>query len=230
MQPSQRNLRVNDLALLLDKKRFLSQRHSISLMARLWLGKSDRSRFERGTNFSDLQVTYGPDGAGFVAQSCNMTKPHTEVTCFTAPGAGMNHSWRVVHDSSISLPSTDMTSYVPPTLISVTPEYDKTDDCPTATLAAEHDYACTGTPGFGTAGGETVVLRGRNFGPLGFEVSATYAKPEGSGFDLGSTLAGSTLIAIGCIVIEADSVVTCAAGSGGRRGCTRGRRHLAPLG
>ena len=45
---------ILDLAMLLDKKQFLAQRHSISLMAKLWLGQSKDSPFALKKPFSGV--------------------------------------------------------------------------------------------------------------------------------------------------------------------------------
>jgi hypothetical protein len=79
-----------------------------------------------GTNFgiqAFLQgVTYGPGGVGFFAVACNVTTPHTAITCFAAPGAGSGHSWQVTVRGQSSAPALSLTtSYVSPSIVRILP-------------------------------------------------------------------------------------------------------------
>jgi len=49
---------------------------------------------DAGTRFLD-SVTYGPRGSGFQGRNCTVSSQHTEIMCFTSPGSGGGHSWRV---------------------------------------------------------------------------------------------------------------------------------------
>jgi len=66
-------------------------------------------------------VTYGPSGTEFRANGCNITVPHSQIACFTAPGTGRVLRWLVIVGSQISELSTATTSYAAPTITSISP-------------------------------------------------------------------------------------------------------------
>lgn len=84
----------------------------------------------RGLNFgpsglAGLVVTYGPlgeQGRRYTARNCSVdvAAPHVAVVCTTISGVGANHVWRVTVGGQESAPSQDVTSYVAPTVVSVT--------------------------------------------------------------------------------------------------------------
>lgn len=105
-------------------------------------------------------VTYGVDGREFRARGCSITVPHVEITCTTAPGAGVQLSWRVVVGEQSSVAST--TQYALPSVTSI---------------------SGTGSALASTDGGQTVVLDGSQFGPAlagGTRRRLFYSPPLGS--------------------------------------------------
>jgi hypothetical protein len=91
---------------------------------------------------NDLLVRYGSSGSELLAEGCNITVPHTQIQCFTVPGAGARLKWSVLIDSLMSEAPT--TAYDVPRVTSI--------EGPGAVNAS-------------TYGGELVVVRGSNFGP-----------------------------------------------------------------
>ncbi|KAA0152665.1 hypothetical protein FNF28_07019 [Cafeteria roenbergensis] len=99
-------------------------------------------------------VTYGPTGSEYTAVNCTSASASgTRLSCLTAPGVGLGHSWRVTTQacdsggancgSRTSSIAASGTSYGPPVIASV-----------------------RGPGAFGsTAGGQEVVVEGENFGP-----------------------------------------------------------------
>jgi hypothetical protein len=55
---------------------------------------------------------YGPNGTELIADNCTIIKPHEQLQCLTAPGAGAHLKWTVVIDGLQSVSPT--TSYAPP--------------------------------------------------------------------------------------------------------------------
>lgn len=85
-------------------------------------------------------MTYGPSGTEFTALQCNVSIPHSQIACLTAPGTGRVLHWIVTVGGQQSGLSIATTSYAGPTILSV-------------------------TPGNGpTVGGGIVTLSGVNFG------------------------------------------------------------------
>lgn len=92
------------------------------------------------------QVLYGPeDGPRLSARGCGIAEPFEQIRCFTAAGAGDNLAWSVVISGQESVSPT--TSYAPPAITAI-------EGGPGVDVAA-----------LSTAGNQTVMLRGRNFGP-----------------------------------------------------------------
>ncbi|KAA0150063.1 hypothetical protein FNF29_05503 [Cafeteria roenbergensis] len=148
-----------------------------------------------------LMVTYSPLSSGrvFQATHCRMTKPHEELECYTAQGAGAQLSWEVIIGRQRSV--VPRTSYGAPVLTSV-----RLFD------AAAGDVApAAGTPGFpfdrldafpkpesesrlSTAGGDWVVLEGSDLGPnMSFVTRVALSSSGGSG--AGETALEQTLFA-----------------------------------
>ena len=128
----------------------------------------------RGTSFGIqagdlLEVRYGktPDSGlatdlKYQAVDCQVTVPHKEVKCATAPGTGKDHFWAIRSDDQWSALFASSTSYHPPLV---------------------EGFDGVGATAARTEGGDTVTVRGRNFGPADndVEVLAVYSKPlEGS--------------------------------------------------
>lgn len=79
-------------------------------------------------------VTYGPSGTEFSAMGCNVTMPHSQVACFTAPGTGRVLRWLVNVAGQVSALSTAYTSYAAPALATLTPTSGLTNGGARATL------------------------------------------------------------------------------------------------
>lgn len=91
------------------------------------------------------------------------------MVCYTAPGVGHHHRWRITHDGgSTSALSSDFTSYEAPIISNIFPSYGDAG-------GGESEG------GFLTQGGENVVLNGSNFGPLGTIVTVSYLIPSAFG-------------------------------------------------
>lgn len=90
-----------------------------------------------GSYFSTGQfldsVTYGPSGAEYVA-SCNVSVPHSVITCLTAPGTGRKNYWIVSVGSQVSDLSPTSTSYAAPTITSISPSRGPTNGGGIATI------------------------------------------------------------------------------------------------
>ena len=103
----------------------------------------------RGTQFGTRQhnaitsVTYGPstDASKYTATNCEVLEDHTAIRCDTVPGVGSQLRWKVTIGNLSSV--TPTTNYAPPAITSV---------------------SGPGAANASTQGGETVVLRGTNFG------------------------------------------------------------------
>ena len=101
-----------------------------------------------------MRVSYGGRLNGgpftvltFNASACRVTKPHTEVSCFTAEGAGKGQTYTMVLDGLRSVVPT--TNYAPPQVLQLalrTPA-----GAPTATASV--------------GGGTILIVQGRFFGP-----------------------------------------------------------------
>ena len=81
-------------------------------------------------------------GSLFDGTTCTVTTAHTRIDCTSGAGVGTGHTWRVTVGSQQSAASTNTTSFAAPALSGVT-------------------FA-----NFSTAGGDTITLRGSNFGPI----------------------------------------------------------------
>ena len=91
---------------------------------------------------------------------CKVVVPHTEIECPIVPGVGHGHTWKVRVGGQSSPPSSFTTGYSVPVLTNV---------------------AGPGSAEANTAGGEEIVLTGKNFGPIssfymdvGTDVGARY--------------------------------------------------------
>lgn len=108
-------------------------------------------------------VTYGPSGVEYVARECNVTKDHAEITCITSPGVGSALRWVVNIDGQLS--QTPTTSYAPPNITGVVvlpanASWQPYDASLRSSLAS-------------TEGGQQVIIRGTNFGPVNERVRNT---------------------------------------------------------
>lgn len=133
-------------------------------------------------------ATYSPELAGatvdFMAVDCtkpDSSSPDTQIQCTTVPGVGKDHSWTVIVGGQASEPSRARTGYERPSVRAVTGP---------------------GAVGGSTSGGQTVIINGGGFGPVGLSVpiTATYG-------DVASGAADYT--AVDCAVTVADAQLTC---------------------
>ena len=102
-----------------------------------------------GTNFGPATgnpVTARSIGSGlsWSAAGCVIVTPHTLVECTTSEGFGSGLLWRVSVGGQESIASVDSTSYLAPSISSL-----------------------SGNLSLGTGGGEAVIVTGTNLGPLG---------------------------------------------------------------
>ena len=108
-----------------------------------------RGRHLGATGDQRIVATYGPAGnvGKFTASTCVSQSP-TTVRCYTAPGTGRDFSWTlaVADQNGTPSPFDAGTRYAEP-VVAV--------------------YAGDGARDANTPGGQTVLLQGRNFGPLG---------------------------------------------------------------
>ena len=111
----------------------------------------------------DAYIVYGSGGRTFTASNCTGLTPSTstlpgssqQTQCLSAPGVGRNLTWTVTRKSLTSAPfllpgapsGGSASQYTAPAITAVVP--------PAAPLR--------------TRGQQTVVLRGTNFGPAGYE-------------------------------------------------------------
>ncbi len=109
-----------------------------------------------GANFgpagTPASATYG--GGRFNAGRC-VVASHTFMTCISAEGVGVGHTWVVTVDGQTSAPSAATTSYLPPTLSGLAP-----------LPLGQGVYNLSSLALLRTAGGDTLELTGSNFGPV----------------------------------------------------------------
>ena len=112
-----------------------------------------------GSNFGNNNDALGTvlystkRGDTFIPNSCAITTPHTEITCEISAGAGGPLQWSLQVASQAS--TQPATTYGVPTVTHV--DTYKIDDVSTLVGSAAEVV---------TAGGQKVVLRGSNFGPM----------------------------------------------------------------
>jgi hypothetical protein len=66
------------------------------------------------------KITYGPSGNEYTASNCNVTTPHTTITCTTVPGTGRKLIWSITVGNQTTR-SIIFTSYAAPKITSLTP-------------------------------------------------------------------------------------------------------------
>jgi hypothetical protein len=90
------------------------------------------------------KLVYGPLGSPskYVAVACNMTVPHTQLSCLSVAGVGRLHRLLVSVDGQSSAATPHRVSYTPPVIVSVI------------------------APLLDTRGGENVTVMGNYFGPV----------------------------------------------------------------
>ena len=111
------------------------------------------SNFGPDTPVNEITASYSNGDSIFDAVKCKILVPHTQISCLSAPGAGINHVWSIkVGGQDSEIPTT---SYLPPIVTSVTRYL---ADSPTMTFDELHEN-------FTTRGGEIIEIQGENFGP-----------------------------------------------------------------
>lgn len=169
----------------------------------------------RGSQFGTVlanrvaSVTYGPSGIEYVARACNVTKDHEEITCITSAGVGSSLRWVVNIDGLLSV--TPTTSYAIPEITDVR-------------ILNESDVNLPYDPSHpsvlaGTVGGQQIVIRGNNFGPVNEplpQVDAVLYGPRVPVFSsMSGAISGYTLTtatsftATGCTVVVDHVEVRC---------------------
>ncbi len=111
-----------------------------------------------GVNFGSgvpFSLTFGMPGITpmFVAQSCLMTVPHSEVVCVSPPGVGVNHSWVFEVGGQVSVLTVLPTSYRRPIVLNV---------------------VIDGRTTLATSGSTTVAITGLEFGRGDVAITASY--------------------------------------------------------
>jgi hypothetical protein len=127
----------------------------------------------RGTNMgpagSNFTATYENPLANryyaartFVAPKCNVTTPHVEVTCLSAPGVGVLHYWQLAVGNQSTQVTNTSTSYTKPSITNFEDQYGG------------------GGRGLDTSGGTFLTIIGLNFGPpVSLNVvNVTYRNPS----------------------------------------------------
>ena len=145
-----------------------------------------------GTNFGKAglaiskidQVLYGKNSDPFdkwydATSTCTITISHIRIACETIPGFGKELRWVLKIDGQMSTTST--TNYAPPTVTGIF----QTDGVTAITDASAN-------------GDVTIVLLGKNFGPVGFiQIDAITFGPQGRQFiakDCNITIASTRMV------------------------------------
>eukprot|EP00937_MAST-01D_sp_MAST-1D-sp2_P000675 g675.t1 len=143
-----------------------------------------------GTDFGPsgtvIKTVYGRGGAAtYSGVACEVTTPHTAVECLTAPGTGNNHIWSIELGEQKSVPCF------------ATPTHYGTPFVSTITGAGAQDAV--------TPGGETIVIKGGNFGPASLNnlQSVTYGQT------------GKEFVAKSCKITVDHETVVCNTAVGG---------------
>ena len=124
-----------------------------------------------------VSVTYGPMGTEYTAAGCVITVPSAEVMCRSAPGFGVDHTWRVTMVTTVaaanttavfdtaSAPAVKRTGYLPPRVTAVVVQGAAAGDASANAMS--------------TGGGAVLTVTGGNFGPLATAATLLYG-PAGS--------------------------------------------------
>ena len=145
-----------------------------------------------GSNFGPIGTIVNasyirPDGRFYFATDCRVTVAHTSIECLVAPGTGAGYIWSVSVGAQASAVCAlcPTTGYLPPVVAS---------------------FIGIGAKGAVTEGGQSVIITGRNFGPLnGASVSAFYGTSNFNGTGVFARDFNATL----CVVTIAHIEITC---------------------
>jgi hypothetical protein len=147
------------------------------------------TNFGSMADFSKLFIYYGPVGETKYLPVCSMTVAHSEIVCSSTPGSGGNHEWSIVASGLSSAPSTDLTNYKAPVMISLSGP---------GALEAK------------TQGGQQVYITGENFGPF---VDGTSGGPSAISVAYGDD-GVMQFTAVSCEVTTPHEAITCLTGEG----------------
>jgi hypothetical protein len=112
-----------------------------------------------GTRFGSVSnerviATYGTNGTNYKAANCSVTIAESEIVCYSVPGGGANHTWRVSTTATVWSPFSDThTSYTAPRIMEV-----RWNSTQAGAESVQQKY-------LDTRGRETLTITGKNFGP-----------------------------------------------------------------
>jgi cysteine-rich repeat protein len=108
----------------------------------------------------------------YTAVNCEITSPGTEITCYSAPGAGRAHTWKV-RITWAAATAAYATGWAASAFERHTNPSADSEDLPQLTSYAPPELREVAFPsaGLATKGGEWVTFLGRNLGPAGSIVS-----------------------------------------------------------
>jgi len=146
----------------------------------------------------------------YEATGCFVHFNHTEIRCYAAPGVGSLLQWTITVGRQVSPMSLTLTSYASPSveLVHISrPERVAEEICDSSLLGARNGSLLS------TAGGETVVIRGNNFGPLSLGTAEGDLQAR-FGRILNDTLQNSPYSAQQCVLTVAHTEIQCSTPSG----------------
>jgi hypothetical protein len=110
--------------------------------------------FGSGAEIPNVTFQSATSDVVYSATFCAMTTPHTQLTCFSAPGVGASLAWTLMVGGQRSAAVSNATSYFPPSIVAL-PDSDA----------------------MATSGGDRVTISGVNLGPV-FDnpITATYGR------------------------------------------------------
>lgn len=145
--------------------------------------------FGASSTSEKLTVSYGNPPydaeAWYVADGCEVTVDHIEITCMTAQGVGANFNLIVTRSGLASETSSSSISYAPPRILPLN--------------GALNAASGGGAKGSATTGGEVFYLTGENFGTSNEDMLVTY----------GPTPYANTYVAANCFVKIAHTMLQC---------------------
>jgi hypothetical protein len=153
-----------------------------------WPPLADAVVLLSGSNFgppgTPIAVTYsnGVDGQVYTPTCSLASVNHTLLQCVAVAGVGVGHVWSLTVDGQPSAPSTQTTSYAPPTLTQL---------------------GGAGANNANTNGGQIVLLRGSNFGPVGLSILITvvYSNVSVRGGDMVGWRGSRAWLGCVCVVV-----------------------------
>jgi hypothetical protein len=147
------------------------------------------TNFGSKADFSKLFIYYGPAGEMKYIPACVLSQAHSEIQCTSTPGSGKDHEWLVVASRLLSAPSTVLTKYKVPVMLSL---------------------AGPGAKEAKTKGGQQVYITGKNFGPV---IDGASGGPSSITVIYGADNV-MQFTAASCKVTTPHEVMTCLTGEG----------------